>query len=115
MEIENKLNTKETKSTLSSDVVTYLQQTRGMTLKQIGALMGLSEGYISYVRKGVRSFTVARLRMLETSLGEPLPLIFLKALDENSIPKKLKSQYKALQQVLSRSIKLRKSLATLSH
>ena len=43
-----------------------------MTLRQIGALMGLQESFICRVRKGERDFTLQRLQKLETALGKPL-------------------------------------------
>jgi transcriptional regulator with XRE-family HTH domain len=79
-----------------------------MTLKQIGASMGVSESFISLVKKGARSFTIARLTRLEQSLNKPLPLIFLAAIDRESVPKELKPQYELLKEALHKSVQLRK-------
>ena len=99
------MSKKYTDTSLSADIVRQLQQ-EGMTLKQIGHLVGLSESYVSYVRKGVRSFTVARLRKLEKALNRPLPLLLLQALHEHSVPKGLRPQYEALRQSLAKSAEL---------
>jgi transcriptional regulator with XRE-family HTH domain len=91
--------TKVISHTLSSDIVHYLQD-EGKTLKEIGILMGLSESYISYVKSGSHKFTETRLKKLEKSLGKPLPLILLQAVNKQKIPKELKPQYEALKKIL---------------
>ena len=101
------MSTKYISKTLSSSIVAYLQKEKRMTLKQVGALMGLSESFVSHVRKGNRNFTIARLRELEKSLNQPLPLLFLATIDKKSIPKKLKPQYEALSKALSKSAAMR--------
>lgn len=105
------LGNKHITPSLSSSIIRNLQKQENMTLKQIGQLMNLSESFMSYVRNGTRSLTMARLRMLEKSLKRPLPLLFLEAVDKNSIPKSLQPQYKLLQQALNKSRQLRKKLA----
>ena len=87
--------------TLSSSIVIYLQEKENMTLKEIGGLMKLSESFISYVKKGERSFTIARLQLLEKALKRPLPWLFLDAVDKNSIPADLKAQYKLLRRAFT--------------
>ena len=100
-------------TTLSSAIVTYLVK-EGLTLKQIGNLIGLSESFISYVKKGTRNFTIAHLGKLEKSLKQPLPLLFLQTIDEKTIPKELKPQYKALRDALTKSAELRKIISRIN-
>ena len=95
------MRTEHVVTTPSSAIVTHLLK-EGFTLKQIGDLIGLSESFLSYVKKGKRNFTIAHLSGLEKSLKRPLPLLFLETIDEKTIPKELKSQYKALRDVLSK-------------
>jgi len=65
-------------ATLSSEIVSYLQS-RGMTLRHIGKLAGLSESFVSRVANGHRSFTIRHLEALETELGRTLPALLLEA------------------------------------
>ena len=88
-------------SSYSADIVKYLQR-KGMTLKEIGDLMDLSEPYISCVKKGSKRLTLDRLRMLEEALHTPLPLILLQSIDitPNDMPKSMKTQYMKLKNAL---------------
>ena len=101
------MGTKYISQTLSQSIVTHLRK-KGMTLKQIGDLMGVSESFVSYVKSGDRNFTITRLRKLEKALKQPLPLLFLETVDATSIPKELAPQYEALRKVLHKSAALRK-------
>ena len=93
------MTTKNSAQTISAKIILQLQK-NGMTLKQIGSIMGLSESYISYVKQGKRNLTIERLRKLEKDLKKPLPLIFLEATEGNLIPNELKNQYVKIRQVL---------------
>ena len=78
--------------TLSSDIVKYLQQ-QGLTLRKVGDLLGLSESFISRVRKKQRSFTLEHLVKLERATGRALPVILLEATEPNSVPDELRPIY----------------------
>lgn len=80
--------------TLSSDIVKYLQQ-QGLTLRKVGDLLGLSESFISRVRKKQRSFTLDHLVRLEQATGRALPVILLEATQPSSVPDELRPIYDA--------------------
>ena len=87
-------------SALSANIVGRLQK-EGKTLKQIGNMMGgLSHSYISLVKSRRRNLTMAHLKMLEEALNRPLPLLFLQAIEEEYIPKNLRTQYRLLKKIL---------------
>jgi len=94
--------------TFSSEVVEYLRKSR--TLKEIGALIGLGESFISLVGRGERNFTVEHLIALEKSLNKPLPTLILEALQE-SVSEDMKSQYGDLLKIIRESGESRTSLA----
>lgn len=71
---------------LSRDLVTYLREQRGMSLRAIGELVGLSESFISRVARGERHLTDEHLARFETALGEPLAVLLLDAVDRSQIP-----------------------------
>ncbi|HUT46857.1 MAG TPA: helix-turn-helix transcriptional regulator [Sedimentisphaerales bacterium] len=104
------MKTKYVSVSASSAIVVQLHK-EGFSQKRIADSMGVSESFISHVKQGRRSLTINRLSKLEESLETPLPLLFLKALDEKSIPKALRSQYKLLRQVFINSTALRKKLS----
>ena len=54
---------KQVEANLSADLVKHLRS-QGMTLRQIGASMGLSESFISRVAHRKRSLTIAHLLRL---------------------------------------------------
>ncbi|OHB65959.1 MAG: hypothetical protein A2Y77_05135 [Planctomycetes bacterium RBG_13_62_9] len=80
--------------TLSSDIVKYLQE-QGLTLRKVGDLLGLSESFISRVRKKQRSLTLDHLVKLEQATGRALPVILLEATELSSVPDKLRPIYDA--------------------
>jgi transcriptional regulator with XRE-family HTH domain len=80
--------------TLSSDIVKYLQE-QGLTLRKVGELLGLSESFISRVRKKQRSFTLDHLVRLEQATGRALPVILFEATEPGSVPDELRPIYDA--------------------
>jgi transcriptional regulator with XRE-family HTH domain len=66
-------------SSLSASLVGYLRE-QGMTLRDIGAMVGLSESFISRVANGERIFTIQHLEVFESKLGQPLPALLLEAM-----------------------------------
>ncbi len=87
-------------SAISTRIVKHLHA-QGMTLKEIGALMGLKESFISRVGKGQRSLTLEHLTRLEDALGKSLPAILVHATPLDSVPKKLRPMYKAFNDFLA--------------
>jgi transcriptional regulator with XRE-family HTH domain len=85
--------------TLSSDIVRYLQE-QGLTLRKVGDLLGLSESFISRVRKKQRSFTLDHLVRLEQATGRALPVILLEATQPSSVPDELRPIYDAFRNLL---------------
>ena len=97
----------EIERTISSDIVHFLQEKKGLTLKQIGNLMGgLSESFICRVKLQQREFTLKHLLILEKTLNYPLPLLILEARREESIPEELRMQYQVLRVVFLKKWKL---------
>ena len=64
-------------------------------------MAGVSESYVSLVKKGSRNFTVDRLQKLEESLNLPLPLLLLESIDITKVPSELQAKYNELRQILS--------------
>lgn len=87
--------------TVSSNIVRYLQDREHMTLRQIGALMGLQESFICRVRKGERDFTLQRLQKLEAALGKPLTMILIEATPVDEAPRQLRPLYAAFRGFLA--------------
>lgn len=83
-----------------------------MTLRAIGALMGVKESYISCVKNGTRDLTIARLLKLEESLGIALPYLFAEAVDLESVSQELRPQYNALRKTASKSKALGEALSS---
>lgn len=79
---------------ISSQIVTYLKD-QGMTLKEIGSLIGMKEAFISRVWNKQRSFTLKHLSKLEKALNKPLPTIIIEATPVKIVPKKLRPAYRA--------------------
>jgi transcriptional regulator with XRE-family HTH domain len=102
------LHLKRVEPCISAGIVRRLQKREGMTLKEIGEKMGgLSHSFISQVKSGSRSLTMARLLMLEKELDRPLPIIFLQGVEEICGARKLKGPYKLLKDWLTKSAQLK--------
>ncbi len=86
--------------TLSSDIVKYLQE-QGLTLRKVGELLGLSESFISRVRKKERSFTLDHLVKLEQATGRALPVILSEATAPDSVPDELRPIYAAFRHLFA--------------
>ncbi len=93
---------------LSADLVKYLQA-QGMTLRQIGERMGLSESFVSRVASRKRSFTIEHLLRLQEAMGQPLPLLLLEAITEDSVPESLAPLYEKAREVLAAGAELERS------
>lgn len=76
---------------------------QGMTMREIGELIGVSESYISRVASGENNLTIDHLVALERALRRPLPLLLLEACRNQNVPAALKSHYDRLIAVLSES------------
>jgi len=96
---------KQIEMNLSADLVKHLQS-QGMTLRQIGAAMGLSESFISRVGNKKRSLTIEHLLRLQDTIGKPLPLLLLEASSQDSVPKPLASLYEKARDVLAAGMEL---------
>jgi transcriptional regulator with XRE-family HTH domain len=99
-------NERQIKSSLSAQVVDYLRR-RGMTLKQIGRMAGVSESFVSRVARKERGFTIEHLGNFERELKQPLPFLLLQSTPKESIPKDLQSSYAEALRLLQNSGKLR--------
>jgi len=97
-------NQQKTNERISMNIVKLLQS-RGLTLKQIGEMIGHTESYISRVARGQRSFTIEHLTSLEKQLREPLPVLLLKSIDKENLDKQMRPLYQHLKNLLSRSRK----------
>lgn len=80
---------------ISEDVIRLLRG-KGMTLKEIGKMIGCSESFISMAGRGQRSLTIDHLTMLEKKLGKPLAILLLESVDPKKVDKKLKPLYNQL-------------------
>lgn len=99
---------KQVEANLSADVVRHLQA-QGMTLRQIGESMGLSESFISRVAHRRRSLTIEHLLRLQDATGKPLPLLLLEATNDDSVPESMAPLYEKARAVLAAGLELRHS------
>jgi transcriptional regulator with XRE-family HTH domain len=86
-------------SRLSSDVIDFLSERR-TTLTEIGAAIGATKSFISRVRSGERGLTIDHLIALEQKMGEPLPLLLLRATPIESVRKDLRPLYRMTEKML---------------
>ncbi len=89
-------------SRLSSNVIDLLCK-RGMTLAEIGAAIGATKSFISRVRSGERGLTNDHLIALEQKVGEPLPLLLLRATPIESVRRDLRPLYRMTEKMLAKS------------
>jgi len=87
-------------SALSGDVIDLLVA-RGMTLTQIAQATGTTKSFISRVKSRSRSLTIDHMVALEEVVGEPLPLLLLKATPVSSVRPALRPLYKATLRAVS--------------
>jgi transcriptional regulator with XRE-family HTH domain len=99
---------KQVEANLSADVVRHLQA-QGMTLRQIGESMGLSESFISRVASRKRSLTIEHLLRLQDATGKPLPLLLLEATADDSLPESMAPLYEKAREVLAAGVELKRS------
>jgi transcriptional regulator with XRE-family HTH domain len=99
---------KQVEANLSADLVKYLQA-QGMTLRQIGDTMGLSESFISRVAHKKRGLTIEHLLRLQEAIDKPLPLLLLEATSQDSVPAPLAPLYEKAREVLAAGLALGQS------
>ncbi len=99
---------KQVEANLSADLVKYLQL-QGMTLRQIGETIGLSESFISRVAHKKRSLTIEHLLRLQEATDKPLPLLLLEATSQDSVPAPLAPLYEKAREVLAAGMALEQS------
>jgi transcriptional regulator with XRE-family HTH domain len=87
-------------SALSGDVIDLLVA-RGMTLTQIAHATGTTKSFISRVKSRSRSLTIDHMVALEEAVGEPLPLLLLKATPLATLRPALRPLYKATLKAVS--------------
>lgn len=88
---------------LSADLVRYLRNEKGKTLKQIGSSAALSESFLSRVSKGERNFRLDHLVKIAKSVRTSVPLLLLDATYRNSLSKDKRKLYVSLRQLLMAS------------
>lgn len=86
-------------SAISADVLDLLVK-RGMTLTEIATAIGVTKSFLSRVRARSRSLTIEHLAALEAAVGEPLPLLLLRATPIESVPKDLRALYRSTERAL---------------
>ena len=96
--------------TLSSDIVRYLQS-QGLTLRTIGELLGLSESFVSRVRRRQRSLTLEHLAKLEQATGQALPMILLAATELDSVPAESRPVYEVFRNLFAQADERRAPIA----
>lgn len=87
-------------SALSGDVIDMLCK-RGMTLTEISKTIGASKSFVSRVKSRSRSLTIDHLVALESAIGEPLPLLLLRATPIDSLPPGLQPLYRSTLRAVS--------------
>ncbi|HSV15148.1 MAG TPA: helix-turn-helix transcriptional regulator [Tepidisphaeraceae bacterium] len=86
-------------SSLSADVIELLTK-RGMTLAAIAEAIGVTRSFLSRVKGRSRSLTIDHLVALEAVIGEPLPLLLLRATPIEAVPKDLRPLYRSTTRVV---------------
>ena len=92
-------------ASLSADIILYLRHL-GMTLREVGDLIGLSESFMSRVANKKRSLTVEHLEGIAQAVDMPLPLLLSRAMSKQSVPKHLVPMHRKVQAVLSSGVQL---------
>lgn len=97
-------------SSISQDLVAYLRE-NGMTLKQIGAMIGTGQSFISRVGAGGRGFTLEHMELFEQKLKKPIPVLLLESVWAKSVPRSKKKAFNEALRLLEESAKIRSWLA----
>jgi len=97
---------KQIEASLSADLVEYFRK-QGMTLSEIADKIGVSESFMSRVARKKRCFTIEQLLAFEKTIGQPLPLLLLAAIPQESVSEELADLYQAASDVLSSALELR--------
>jgi transcriptional regulator with XRE-family HTH domain len=86
-------------ASLSADVINLLHK-RGMTLAALAEATGTTTSFMSRVKSRSRSLTIEDLVALEAAVGEPLPLLLLRASPHASIAPDKRSLFEATKRLL---------------
>lgn len=101
-------NTKK-RPTLSENIMRYLM-TQGLTQTQVGKLLGLTRSFCSYVAKGQRNFTADEMERLAEALDMTLPELLARSTPPETVPARLRKNYRLLLRGLKASVDLRRHL-----
>jgi len=94
--------TTDVSRSFSAEVVRYLNESVGLSLTSIANRIGQTRSFVSLVKHGERSLTVGHLFALQNTVGQPLPVLILTALEKQT-PKAMKSKHKELYDLLRSS------------
>jgi predicted XRE-type DNA-binding protein len=83
---------KAAQTSLSANIIQMLKS-RNLSYVQIGELLGVHKSFISQVANNKKNFTIDHLVKLEEKLGEPLPVLLLKAVRKESLSAGMKRLY----------------------
>jgi hypothetical protein len=85
-------------SAISAHVIDLVTK-RGMTLTAIARAIGVTKSFLGRVKARSRSLTIDHLVALEAVIGEPLPLLLLRATPIEAVPKDLRPLYRSTARV----------------
>jgi predicted XRE-type DNA-binding protein len=100
--VPNETRAKKLRTSLSANLVAMLKS-RHMSYVQIGELLGVHKSFISQVASSKKNFTIDHLVQLEQKLGEPLPILLLKATQKEKLSEGMKHLYNKALQVFNES------------
>ncbi len=100
---------KQKRPSLSENIIQYLLA-QGFTQSHVGKLLGLTRSFCSYVAKGERNFTADHMERLAEQLDMTLPELLARSTPPETVPVRLRDNYRLLLRGLTASVKLRKHL-----
>jgi transcriptional regulator with XRE-family HTH domain len=99
------------KSTLSENIMEYMMG-QGFNRSQVGKLIGVTRSYCSYLAKGKRNFSADHMERLAEALDMTLPELLARSTPVETVPARLRENYKLLLQGLKASANLQSRFAS---
>ena len=73
-------------------VIRTMRKKRGYRQVDFAEMLGISRSFLSEVETGAKNPSVELLKSISVKIGVPLPVIYLKALNEDEFPKESREE-----------------------
>lgn len=80
--------------------ITQIRKERSLKQKELADLVGIGQSYMSKLEKETKTPSLETLEAIATALEIPLPILFLRSMEETDFPKGKREQFRVIYPML---------------